>query len=196
MAEEGEQTVYAWETAPQEMRAEARRLADRLKELEAKDAAASARLAVIDRRETFEKVKGELGDAAKDVSLEDLGETPLEQITATTLKVKATEKAEARAAAETEMAKALGFETVEELRAFRTDAETRRQAQLASQTTTAQAAMSGQNSQEIKKTVDELAFEAFNANPHLPHDERVAAFLGASLGAQLTEAEAAKGTKL
>jgi len=191
-----DEPTYDWTTAPKEMREAFEKMQADTKELRERDAAASARLAVIDRREAFEKVKGELGDAAKDVSLEDLGETPLEQITATTLKVKATEKSEARAAAETEMAKALGFENVEELRAFRTDAETRRQAQLASQSTTAQAAMSGQNSQEIKKTVDELAFEAFNANPHLPHDERVAAFLGASLGAQLTEAEAAKGTKL
>ena len=191
-----EEPTYDRTTAPKEMREAFEKMQADTKELRERDAAASARLAVIDRREAFEKVKGELGDAAKDVSLEDLGETPLEQITATTLKVKATEKAEARAAAETEMAKALGFENVEELRAFRTDAETRRQAQLVSQTTTVQAAMSGQNSQEIKKTVDELAFEAFNANPHLPHDERVAAFLGASLGAQLTEVEAAKGTKL
>ncbi len=191
-----DEPTYDWSTAPKEMREAFEKMQADTKELRDRDAAASARLAVIDRREAFDKVKGELGDAAKDVSLEDLGETPLEQITATTLKVKATEKAEARAAAETEMAKALGFENVEELRAFRTDAETRRQAQLASQTTTAAAAMSGQNSQEIKKTVDEQAFEAFNANPHLPHDERVAAFLGASIGAQLTEAEKEKGAKL
>ena len=191
-----DEPTYDWSTAPKEMREAFEKMQADTKELRDRDAAASARLAVIDRREAFDKVKGELGDAAKDVSLEDLGETPLEQITATTLKVKATEKAEARAAAETEMAKALGFENVEELRAFRTDAETRRQAPLASQTTTAAAAMSGQNSQEIKKTVDEQAFEAFNANPHLPHDERVAAFLGASIGAQLTEAEKEKGAKL
>jgi len=191
-----DEPTYDWTTAPKEMREAFEKMQADTKELRERDAAASARLAVIDRREAFEKVKGELGDAAKDVSLEDLGETRLEQITATTVKVKATEKAEARAAAESAMAEALGFENVEELRAFRTEAETRRQAQLASQTTTAQAAMSGQNSQEIKKTVDEQAFEAFNANPHLPHDERVAAFLGASLGAQLTEVEEAKGAKL
>lgn len=185
-----------WDTAPEQFREAHKAQAATLKDLQEREARAAARLAELDRKEAFEKVKGELGDTAKDVSLEDLGETPLEQITATTLKVKATEKAEARDKAEGEMAKALGFENAEELRAFRIEAETRKNAQLASQTTTAQAAMSGQNSQEIKKTVDELAFEAFNANPHLPHDERVTAFLGASLGAQLTEAEAAKGTKL
>ncbi len=191
-----EEPTYDWTTAPKEMREAFEKMQADTKELRDRDAAASARLAVIDRREAFDKVKGELGDAAKDVSLEDLGETPLEQITATTLKVKATEKAEIQQAALAELAKNAGFESVEAMQQFRAEADARKAATTAAQTTTAQAAMSGQNSPEIKKTVDELAFEAFNANPHLPHDERVAAFLGASLGAQLTEAEAAKGTKL
>lgn len=194
MAEEGER--IDWSTAPEQLREAHKAQADELKALRAQAEENGKRLAAIDRRETFDKVKGELGDGAKDVTLEDLGDTPLEQITLTTLKVKATEKAEIRAKALTELAANAGFESVEAMQQFRAEADARKAATLAAQSTTAQAAMSGQNSQEIKKTVDEQAFAAFNANPHLPHDERVTAFLGASLGAQLTEAEAEKGAKL
>lgn len=188
--------VLDWSTAPREMREAFEKMQADTKALQAQAEADRKRLAEVDRRETFERVKAELGDGAKEVSLEDLAETPLEQITVTALKVKAAEKAETRQAALAKLATDAGFESVEAMQAFRAEADARKAATTAAQTTTAIAATSGQTSTDVKKSVDEVAFEAFNANPHLPHDERVAAFLGASIGAQLTEAEGGGNTKL
>jgi len=131
----------------------------------------------------FDELKAAGGDALKDVSLEDIGDLGAEQITPTILQAKALEKAATRTAAETEMAKALGFDSAEELRAFRVEAETRNQAKLAAMGNTAAAAMAGQGMKDPIATPQEAAFAAFKEarTAGLPSDDAKAAAVSALL---------------
>lgn len=176
---EGE--VFDWSTAPGQMRAEFERLQGVTKKLEEQQAKDAARLAAFDRREAFERVRAELGDAAKEVSLEDLGDTPLEQITATTLKVKAQEKVEARATAELAQATALGYTDVETYRADIAALQAQRAKDTQGMTANAIAAGSGKAPPEIPAQPHEAAFAAYEKarQSGLPPDDRGAAAVDA-----------------
>jgi hypothetical protein len=185
-----EEPTYDWSTAPQEMRAELQRMQAANKDLEEREAKAAARLAQLDRSLKFDELKAAGGDALKDVTLDDIGDLGAEQITPTILQAKALEKGAAREKAETEMAKALGFDSADELRAFRVEAETRNQAKLAAMGNTAAAAMAGQGAKEPIKTPTERAFEEAKAlrAEGLPPDEVRAGFIGAKFDAAMAEA--------
>jgi hypothetical protein len=185
-----EEPTYDWSTAPAQMREAFEKMQADTKALQAKAEADGKRLAEVDRRERFNELKMAGGDALKDVSLEDIGDMAADQMTPTILQAKALEKGQARAAAEAEMAKALGFTDAEELRAFRVEAETRKNAQLAAMGKTAAAATTGQNVQDPIKTPTERAFEEAAAlkSQGLPPDEVRAGFIGAKFDAALAEA--------
>ena len=65
-----DEPTYDWTTAPKEMREAFEKMQADTKELRERDAAASARLAVIDRREAFEtaKVRALLRQLRREVS--------------------------------------------------------------------------------------------------------------------------------
>jgi hypothetical protein len=178
-----EEPTYDWSTAPAEMRAEFQRIQGENKTLAEREAKAAARLAQLDRSLKFDEVKAAGGDALKDVSLEDIGDLGAEQITPTILQAKALEKGAAREKAETEMAKALGFDSSAELRAFRVEAETRNQAKLAAMGNTAAAATAGQGMKDPIATPQEAAFAAFKEarTAGLPSDDAKAAAVSALL---------------
>jgi hypothetical protein len=180
-----DEPTYDWSTAPQQMREAFERMQSETKALRETNEKAQARLLAVDRRETFERVKGELGDVAKDVSLEDLGDLPLEQITPTTLKVKAQEKAEARTLAEVQIAKDLGFESVDEFRTFRAEREAAKAQTQQAMGITAAAATAGQSFIEPVLSPKDAAFAAFNEakTKGLPSDDAKAAAVSALLRA-------------
>lgn len=185
---EGE--TYDWSTAPAEMRAEFQRIQAANKDLEEREAKAAARLAQLDRSLKFDEVKAAGGDALKDVTLDDIGDLGADQITPTILQAKALEKGAAREKAETEMAKALGFDSADALRAFRVEAEARNAEKLTAMGQTAAAATAGQGAKEPIKTPTERAFEEAKAlrAEGLPPDEVRAGFIGAKFDAALAEA--------
>jgi len=178
-----EEPTYDWSTAPGPMREAFEKMQADTKALQAKAEADGKRLAKVDRRERFNELKMAGGDALKDVSLEDIGDMAADQMTPTILQAKALEKGQARAAAEAEMAKALGFTDADELRAFRVEVETRKNAQLAAMGKTAAAATTGQNVQDPIATPQEAAYAAFNEarTAGLPSDDAKAAAVSALL---------------
>jgi hypothetical protein len=186
-----EQTVYAWDTAPQEMRAEAKRLSDRLKELEAKAGADAQRLAEVDRREKFNELKKLGGDALKDVELADIGDMIADQITPTILQAKALEKGQAREAALAKLATDAGFSTVDELKAFQVELAARNAATATGRSQNAAAATSGQGSKDPLKLPGEAAYAAYTEarTSGLPSDDARANAVNALIQATLAQAD-------
>lgn len=184
-----------WSTAPAALRAAHEANTARLRELEAESAASKARLTQIDRREKFAELKSSLGDVAKDVTLEDLGDLPLDQFTPTTLEVKALEKTRARVAAEERQAKELGYENREAFVADLTRVREEREKRTATQTQVANLATGGPGTPEPPKAAVTLAMEVLAADKAAgrPADVQGANFLNALLAAK--EAEALAGAK-
>ena len=197
MSTQPEGAVIDWSTAPAQMREAFEANAKELKALREAREADSKRLAEIDRRAAFDRVKTEAGDAAGDVTLEDLGEMATDQITTTILRAKATEKTEARAAAELTQAKAMGFENVEDFRTALAAVQAQKAKDTAGMTANAVAAGSGAAPPAAPKTPTEAAIAVYREakTQGLPNDRAETMFLEASFAAQLEEQAQAAGTR-
>jgi hypothetical protein len=187
MSQQPEGITIDWSTAPAQMREAFEANAKRVKELEKEHEASAARIAVIDRRERIESLKAQLGDSAKDVSPEDFGDTPAEQITDSLVRAKAIEKETIREAALAKLAKDAGFESGEALQAFMAERETAKAAATKAQGAAASVAGAGGAPPEAPAPPSEQAFKAFREakDKGLPNDEAQAAYVGATIEALL-----------
>jgi hypothetical protein len=180
-----DEPTYDWSNAPQEMRAEVQRIQKLAADLQAQAEKDRARLADVDRRERFNELKLAGGDTLKDVALEDIGDLVAEQITPTILQAKALEKAQTQQAALSKLAADAGFTSVEEMQAFRTEADARKAATLQAQGVTAAAATSGQTFNEPIASPHDAAFAAYNdaRTKGMPPDDAKGAAVMALLNA-------------
>jgi hypothetical protein len=189
----GEGITIDWSTAPAQMREAFEANAKRVKELEERDKANAGRLLLIDRAERVNALKAELGDVAKDLTAEDFADMAPDAITPTIVQARALERQAARAAATLQVAKDLGYETVEQYELDRKALADKRAADLKAMTGNAATAGAGSAPPEAPKPPGEDAIAAFREARQAgkPSDEAENAFIGTLFQRQIEALEAA-----
>lgn len=136
-------------------------LAKKVKEQEAANQEAMAKLARYERREAFEHALSEAKVEGVELTLEDFEGLPAEQISAVAIRMKAEEKAGERSAALETQAKALGFASAEEFQVALdkvTAMDSEKRASLITQSSVAQAGAPGP---APTKTPEEAGWDAY-----------------------------------